>query len=998
MIRAFLFAAIVSSLALAASSTQQKTDRNVLFGRDNLVAWCIVPFDAKHRTPEERAAMLERIGLKHYAYDWRDQHLPTFEEELDALARHHIELTAVWFPAGMNDQAKFLLAAIKKRNLKPQLWVSAAGYPLGADTDTERNFEAAVKMFGPVADAANDIGCKVGIYNHGGWLGEPENMLELAKRLNRPNVGIVYNLHHGHEHVDRFEKALKLMLPKLLCLNLNGMTRDGEKNGKMILPIAQGELDLHLLRIIRDSGYTGRIGILNHTDLDAEARLLDNIDGLDWLVPQLDGAPPTLPKPTPRTYTPATAPSAAIDHWKVEDAEGRKKLPMYQVIPAAKDEELTPANGWPDASIYNNWSRSHGNDANTKYSPLDQINRENVKSLKVAWTYHSKDGTGNLQCNPIVVNGVMYAPTAGNYIVAVNAETGDEIWRFKAEPFAAKRGITFHHGANGAGDRLLFPAGKWLYALDPSGKPIDAFGEHGRVALPECAVAPVVYQNVIAIAGWYGDVFAFDLYTGKPLWTFHTIPRGEEFGADTWDKPDDGANCWGGMALDASRGIAYITTGSPKPNFIGSRHLGDNLFANCVVAIDMLSGKRLWHFQEVRHDIWDFDIPAPPMLVTVDHNGRPVDAVVALTKLGNTLLLDRVSGKPLFPFRLRRAPASTVLGEVTAPYQPAPEIPEPFARQEFTLDDLPTISSRSRAFIRDIVEKAVYGWMRPPEQGKFLISFNINGGAEWTGGAFDPQTNLLYVNSNEIPWTPAVYRNERPPVDETKLKPTPGRLVYQQTCMVCHGPSREGLGVAPSLLGISARLKDEAITKLIHTGKGNMPAFKQFDETKLKDLLTYIGDRDRPNIAPTVRPERPSYRDAGYPRLVDQDGYPGCKPPWGTLNAIDLRTGKIVWKVPLGEYEELTKRGIPITGTENFGGPTVTAGGLVFISGTRDSKIRAFDKSTGEELWSARLPFTGSAAPTAYQVHGKQYVVITSCGGGKLETPTGDAYVAFALP
>ncbi|HTL30515.1 MAG TPA: PQQ-binding-like beta-propeller repeat protein, partial [Tepidisphaeraceae bacterium] len=999
MIRALgwgILCATVASATLAQHPSTQ-SNRNALFAHDNLVAWCIVPFDAKKRSPDERAAMLERIGITHYAYDWRNEHLPTFEAELDALKRHHIELTAVWFPAAVNDEAKFLLDALKRHDLKPQLWVMVSGYPLGSDTDTQRNFDAAVKTYAPVADAAQAIGCKIALYNHGGWLGEPENMLELVKRLNRPNVGIVYNLHHGHDHLDRFSQVLKQMLPHLMCLNLNGMTRDGERLGKKIMPIAQGDLDLQLLRAIRDSGYDGHIGILNHTDEDAEARLLDNLDGLDWLVPQLDGTAPSQPKPKPRSYVPATSPAGAVDYWKADDAQARSKLPMYQVIEAARDEELTPANGWPDATQAT-WSRSHGNDACTRYSRLAQINRDNVKSLKVAWIYHSKDGVGNIQCNPIVHDGVLYAPTVGNCIVAINAEYGRELWRFQCGQWPARRGLTFHAGSNGASDRLLFAAGKALWALDLHGQPIASFGDHGKVPVPECAVAPAVCQNIIVVPGWYGDVFGLDLYTGKPLWTFHTIPRGDEFGADTWDKPQDGANCWGGIALDRSRGITYVTTGSPKPNFIGVGHRGDNLFANCVIAIDVLTGKRLWHFQEVRHDIWDFDIPAPPILVTVNHNGRRVDAVAALTKLGNTLLLDRVTGKPLFPFRLRRAPVSTAIGEQTAAYQPDVELPQPFARQQFTRSDVTNISQKSRRFVFDKIENAKIGWFEPPEPGRPYVTFNIHGGAEWTGGCFDPQTGLIYVSSNELPWIPSIYRSERPAVDETKLPATAGRSVYQQNCLPCHGPSREGVGMSPSLLGVTLRLKDDDITKLIHGGRGIMPAFKQMDDAKMKDLLAYLGDRDRPNVASTTRPERPSYRDIGYPKLLDQDGYPGCTPPWGTLNGIDLNTGKIAWRVPLGEYDELTKSGIPKTGTENFGGPIVTAGGLVFCAGTRDIKIRAFDKSTGEELWSHALPFGGFAPPSTFEVHGKQYIVIPATGGGKLDTPRGDCYVAFSLP
>ncbi|HEY7120849.1 MAG TPA: PQQ-binding-like beta-propeller repeat protein [Tepidisphaeraceae bacterium] len=987
---------------------------NTLFARDNLVAWCIVPFDAKKRGPEERAAMLERMGIHHFAYDWRAEHLPTFDAEIDALAKHHIELTAVWFPPTLDADARRILDVLKKRGLKPQLWVIAAGSPLKDEKDQDKLIEAAANAVRPVAQEAAKIGCTVGLYNHGGWFGEPENQLAVLAKLNLPNVGMVYNLHHAHDQMGRFKTVLDQIKPHLLCLNLNGMTRNGDQVGKKILPIGQGEQDLELLRIIRDSGYRGPIGVLNHTDEDAEGRLLDNIEGLEWLVPQLDGKPAGTP-PKLRTYTPAVPIKADLgakpqDYWAVEDPKAREALPLYQTIPAATPEELTTPNGWPDAGEYSDWYRSHAGDACTRYSPLDQINKGNVKSLKMAWTYRSGDGKGNIQCNPVIVAGVMYVPTVGNNVVAVNAKTGEEIWRFApGTGRPAHRGLTFYKGDAGVSARVLFAAGNALWALDPkNGKPIDSFGEGGKLKIIDCVAAPAVYKSVLVYAGWNRDVFGVDLLSGRPLWTFHTVPqKGEPF-ADTWDRPQEGANCWGGMALDASRGIVYATLGSPKPNFIGVGHHGDNLFGNCVLALDAMTGRYLWHFQEIRHDIWDLDIPAPPMLVTVNHDGRRVDAVAAVTKIGNTLLLDRVSGKPLFPFRLRRAPTSKLPGEQTSAYQPDVELPQPFARQEFRLEDVSDLSPEAHEFVMDKLEEvgAVYGRFLPFEEAKPLAMYGFHGGAEWTGACFDPATGLLYVSSNEIPWLPSVHRYERPQVDETKLPPTPGRTVYEKNCMPCHGPNREGLAVNPSLLGVSQRLKDADVLALLKTGKGIMPAAPQLTDADKKVLLDYLFDRDRPNLKPAARPERPGYRDGGYPKLLDNQNYPGTKPPWGLLNAIDLNTGKIAWRVPLGEDEALTKKGIPRTGTENFGGPLVTAGGLVFCAGTRDLKIRAFDKATGEELWSARLPHGGFAPPATYEVDGKQYIVIPATGGGKLAVqphpgpaqPWGDACVAFTLP
>jgi quinoprotein glucose dehydrogenase len=980
-----------------------------VFARQNLVAWCIVPFDAKKRSPEDRAAMLERLGFKHFAYDWRAEHVPTFEAEIAALQKHHVELTAFWFPTTLNDDARRILNVIEKTHVAPELWVSAAGSPLKDEKDQSKLVDAAAKSIRPIAEEAAKRGLTVALYNHGGWFGEPENEIAVIEKLGLTNVKLVYNLHHGHDHLDRLKEVLAKVKTHATCITINGMTKAGDKTGKKILPVGEGDLDRAVLRAIRDSGYRGRIAILNHTDDDAEARLLDNLDGLDWLVPQLDNKPAPGPKPKWRTYGPAT-PQAAnrkTDYWAVEDPGEREKLPLYQTIPAATPAELTEANGWPGNTEYANWNRSHGGDASTRYSPLDQINRTNVATLKQAWIYHSGDGKGNIQCNPIIVDGIMYAPTVGNCIVAIDAETGHEIWRFKpggARP--AYRGLTYHKQGDGVPARLLFAAGNELWTLDPkTGRPVESFGDGGKVTITDCVTAPAVYKNALVFAGWNRDVFALDLLSGKPLWTFHTVPQPGEPFAETWDKPQAGANCWGGMSLDASRGIVYVTLGSPKPNFIGVGHHGDNLFGNCVLALDAATGKYLWHFQEIRHDIWDLDIPAPPMLVTVTREGKRVDVVAAVTKIGNTLLLDRVTGKPLFPFRLRRAPTSKLPGERTSPYQPDVELPQPFARQEFKETDVTNISDQARQAVLDKIEGATYGWFQPFEDGKPLVMNGFHGGAEWTGGCFDPATGFLYVSSNEIPWTPSVHRNERPAVDETKLPKTPGRIVYEKSCMPCHGPNREGLAVNPSLLGVSQRLKEPDVLTLLKTGKGTMPPAQITDDEK-RVLLDYVFDHDRPNVKTTVRPERPNYRDNGYPKLLDDQNYPGTKPPWGLLNAINLNTGKIAWRVPLGEHEELTKRGIPKTGTENFGGPLVTAGGLVFCAGTRDLKIRAFDKTTGEELWSARLPHGGFAPPATYQVNGKQYIVIPATGGGKLAVqphpgpgqPWGDAYMAFKLP
>jgi quinoprotein glucose dehydrogenase len=686
---------------------------------------------------------------------------------------------------------------------------------------------------------------------------------------------------------------------------------------------------------------------------------------------------------------------------------GRAALPETYEEPAAPIESLTKSEDSLAPGAFRKWHRSHGDATSNRFSGLEQINRENVSQLTAAWTYHSKDGTGNIQCNPIVVEGTMFAPTPGGFIVAVDAATGTERWRFKVEGEPgprnqadppARRGLLWWPGNDAAEARVLFTAGKWIYALNPAtGQAVQGFGENGRVRIETSGtVAGAIFRNVLVMPGYERDVHGYDVATGALLWTFHTVPQPGESGAETWDPPDKGANCWGGMALDEQRGIAFISTGSPKPDFMGMRHRGRNLFANCVLALDALTGRRLWHFQEVRHDIWDWDVPAPPILTTIERGGQRFDVVAQVTKLGNTFVLDRVTGRSLFPIRMRRAPESKIPGEETWPYQPAPALPRPFSRQEFRLEDVTNRSEAARAAAMRVVGRANFGWFAPFAEGKPTVIFNEHGGAEWTGACVDPRTGRLFVSGNEIPWYITLFRDDEPPRDP-KRAPTAGEVVFAQNCVSCHGAERRGGELAPPLIGLRHRMKDEEVLTLLHTGRGAMPPSPQLTDDQRKDLLDFLFVRDRPDATP-VTAAQTRWTFGGWQKLLDHEGYPACTPPWGTLTCIDLNTGETPWQVPLGEYQELTKQGVAKTGTENFGGATVTAGGLVFCSGTRDRRIRAFDSETGAELWQHELPWTGSAPPTSYEVGGRQFIVVPATGGGKLATPTGDAYVAFALP
>ncbi len=989
-------------LALLALAFPVRAAAPALFEKSNLVAWCIVPFDAKHRTPEERAAMLEKLGVKKFAYDYRTEHVPTWDAELDALKRHGIELTAWWFPGSLNDEAKRTLELFQRHGVKPQLWVTGGGAPTKDAAEQQTRVEQEARRIRPIADAAAPLGIKVALYNHGGWFGEPENQIAIIARLAKDgvkNVGIVYNQHHGHGHVERFAALLEQMKPHLLALNLNGMTRDGDAHGQMILPLAQGELDLGLLKTIRDSGWRGPIGILNHTGEDAEARLLDNLDGLHWLSAQLDGKPAG-EKPVSPSWKNAAARSANVPEKSAE-------APDTFIIPAAKTEELTRANGWPAMDDFKRWDRSLGGPTSNRFTALTQISKANVAQLKVAWEYHSGDGTANVQCNPIIVDGVMFAPTAGWNIVAVDATNGKELWRFappregrRLEDQPARRGLLHWPGDAKNPARVIFGAGNWLYALDPkTGKPLAGFGENGRTNIPAgTSTVGAIFRDVLVAAGYAGDVFGYDIRTGALRWTFKTKPDAGEYGHETWSSIEQGANCWGGMALDESRGIAYVATGSPKPNYIGMGHTGDNLFSNCVIALDALTGKRLWHFQEIRHDVWDWDIPAPPNLVTVERpaaDGKSVrvDAVAQVTKLGNTLLLDRVTGAPLFDFRLVKVNTRVLPGDIAAPMQPMPTLPQPFARQAYTVAEMPA-SPDAQAVVLPIVQRANSGPYPSIEEAKPTLLFNIHGGAEWTGASSDPRNGKLFVTSNEIPWFVTCFRDS----DPEPLKPaTAGEQVYQATCAACHGADRKGISHAPPLRGVRLRLGEAEIRAHLKTGKGSMPPMPQLTEEQLKPLLDFLLCRDRP-IPPLDPKAKPKWTFAGWNRLVDHEGYPGCKPPWGTLTCLDLNTGKIAWQVPFGEYAELAARGVPKTGQESFGGCMSTASGLVIAGGTRDRKIRAFDADTGAELWSHQLPLHPTAPPASYEVDGRQFIVVPVTGGGKIGGPTGDSWVAFALP
>ena len=683
---------------------------------------------------------------------------------------------------------------------------------------------------------------------------------------------------------------------------------------------------------------------------------------------------------------------------------------------------------------YQGWEVYEGDNGKNRYSVLDQIDRSNVDRLQVAWTYHSGDKResppSTIECNPIVVDGVLYATSPKLKAFALDAGTGKELWRF--DPFkdqnarGVNRGVAYWE--EGEDRRILYAAGSKLYALDAdTGKPVEGFGQGGAVNLKEgldrdvsdeayvAASSPgVVYEDLIIMGSWVsegpaptapGHVRAYNVRTGEREWIFHTIPHPGEYGYETW--PEDawkrvgGANDWSGMSLDEERGMVFLSTGSASYDFYGGDRKGKNLFANSVVALNAATGERIWHYQVVHHDLLDRDLPSSPNLVTVNHGGQQVDAVAQITKTGHVFLLDRETGEPLFPVEEREVPASDLEGEEAWPTQPIPTKPEPFARQHFTEDLITDISPEAHAYVKKRYEAVRSGgpYLPPSTEGTIIFP-GFNGGGEWSGAAFDPETDILYVNSQELPWILTMVRPGGE--EEDVFSMSAGQLTYRVNCAGCHGMDRRGQPPTyPSLAAVPEEYSQAQVKEIIHNGRGQMPAFPSLSEEELDALVGYLYGEKPEAGSEQAKGEVDypyPYVHTGWKKFKDQFGYPAVKPPWGTLNAIDLSEGEIVWKVPLGEHPELTKRGIPPTGTENFGGPLVTKGGLVFIGATKDEKFRAFDKETGEVLWETKLPAGGYATPATYMVNGRQYIVIAAGGGGKIGTKAGDAYVAFALP
>jgi quinoprotein glucose dehydrogenase len=665
------------------------------------------------------------------------------------------------------------------------------------------------------------------------------------------------------------------------------------------------------------------------------------------------------------------------------------------------------------------WPAYGGGPAGTRYSDLKQINRGNVKQLTVAWSYDTADGAGDPQTQPILVDGVLYGLTPRHKAIALDGASGKLLWTFDSGIAGRGPNRSVVYWTDGKATRLFVAVQSYIYGLDArTGKSIPDFGTAGRIDLREglgrdpgkqsiVLTSPgVLYKDLLIVGGRTpealpaptGDIRAFDVRTGKLRWSFHTVPHPGEFGYNTWPKDawtyTGAANNWAGMIVDRKRGVVFVPTGSAASDFYGADRVGDDLFANCLLALNADTGERIWHFQAVRHDLWDRDFPTPPVLVTVKYDGKNVDAVAQATKQGWLYLFDRANGKPLFPIEYRRYTASDVPGEAAADTQPLPTKPAPYARQQLTEDLLTTRTPEAHTWALEEFRKLRSGGQFVPlTVGKETVVFpGFDGGAEWGGQAFDPETGIFYVNANDLAWTGALAEINAG---------NSARRIYQTNCANCHGDDRSGAPPQiPALNNLNGRKTAQEIAGVIRQGAGRMPSFPNLSAGDISAVTQYVLSGENKELAPVNGESAAQYRFTGYRRLLDPDGYPAVEPPWGTLNAINLNTGAYVWKVPLGEYPALVAQGLKNTGSENYGGPIVTAGGLVFIAATNfDHKFRAFDKSTGALLWEAVLPFSGNATPITYELGGRQYVVIYANGGkAPRGSPTGGAYVAFALP
>ncbi len=680
-----------------------------------------------------------------------------------------------------------------------------------------------------------------------------------------------------------------------------------------------------------------------------------------------------------------------------------------------------------DEKKYDSWTEYLGGPDRNHFSTLADIDTNNVQQLKIAWTYESPD-SGQMQMNPVMVNGIVYGVTAGLKAFALDAATGREIWLYtdSASSSGTSRGISYWE--DGTDKRVFYSVGTNLIALNANdGKPVPTFGENGKVnlhtGLPGSAkdkyitgtTPGTIYNDLIIMpvrvgedAGAApGDIRAFNVRTGKLAWTFHTIPYPGEPGYETWPKEaykniNIGAvNNWAGMALDKKTGTIFIPLGSAAPDFYGGNRIGSNLYANCLLALNAADGTYKWHFQTIHHDLWDRDLPAPPNLITVTKNGKKVDAVAQITKQGYVYVFNRETGEPLFKIDEVAAPQSLLNGEQAWLTQPVPSLPKPFAREAHQLseNDISPFAGNKEE-LKKILMNSDKRFFTPPDTTAVLLLPGYDGGAEYGGAGADPDNGIIYVNANEMAWFLRMEKTEEVKAADNEHQISGGEQTYRLYCAVCHGIDKKGNAASGTadLSTLPQKHNMQYAIDIISKGKAKMPGFPNLTKEEKQQLTEYLFGVEKTEVVSAHRTteQQDLYQFTGYTKFLDDNGLPAISPPWGTLTAIDLNTGKHIWQTTLGITPGLPDQDTNPTGCENYGGPVITENGLILIAGTKDGMFRAFNRFTGKLLWQTKLPAASFATPAMYRYNGKQYIVL-ACGGEKLGTPKGNKIVAFAL-
>jgi quinoprotein glucose dehydrogenase len=745
--------------------------------------------------------------------------------------------------------------------------------------------------------------------------------------------------------------------------------------------------------------------------------------------------------------------------------------------------------GFPCASAqrdHTTWRDYGGGPDNSKYVALDQITKSNVRNLTVAWSYPTRDAN-SYSFNPVIVGNVMYLLARGSSLVALDATTGKEIWVHENLPGMAYRGINYWESKDKKDRRLIFQINHYVEEIDAStGKSILTFGDKGLVDLrvglgrDPNSIARIrndtpgrIFGNVIVFGsstgeGYMsppGDLRAYDVISGKMVWIFHTVPHPGEPGYNTWPKDAwkyiGGTNAWGEITLDEKTGTLYVPTGSATYDMYGGDRIGQDLFANCLLAINARSGKLLWYFQVVHHDLWDYDLTAAPQLITIHPGGKTIEAVAQAGKDGFLYVFDRHTGKPVWPIEERPVPKSDTPGEEAWPTQPFPTLPPPFSRHEFTAEDLDPylMTDQERAEWKTKFANLGHGFFTPPSVDKDTLQLpGAYGGANWGSTSSNPSKGLVYVMYDDLPSVIPKLSPRPYGLSAAGGGGTTGLAIYQNTCQACHGADRKGVGTAPSLIGIGSQLDQDNFKRLVASGKGDMPAFPALNSSQLDRLFTYLTNQPEANgsvysgYGPKKELGGPVVGSGGAPGGLLQDygraelaaQYPGSyagppypdgvnapprlyseygmgfpyivSPPWSGLAAYDLNKGTIQWKIPLGDDPQAATEGAPADTTgliegANHRGIIVTSTGLLFVN-CADGKLRAFDADNGKVLWSYQLPTGTQGIPAMYEVNGREYLVVgatarqgsgRTSGGGAAPTQTAEelakrAYITFALP